>query len=266
MALVAIYDSGVGGLSIAQEVMRTSPEQDYLFLSDNQAFPYGTKAKQDLLDRSYAIIRRLDENFCIDVLIVACNTASTAVLPMLRERFNFDVIGVVPAVKPAAQLSNTKHIALLATPATVERSYTDELIERFASECTVTKIGSSELVLIAEEKLYGLTIDQSRLDTILRPVIENTEIDVLVLACTHFPLLRNEIEQCFLRNARNVSLIDSGEAIAKRLVSIVGDSQPVPSTSGTLLRTALISAAINQEGFTKTLAHYGFDELQLLSV
>jgi len=247
-------------------VLRTSPEHDYIFLSDNQAFPYGTKEKQDLLDRSLAIISRLDENFCIDVLIVACNTASTVVLPMLRERFDFDVIGVVPAIKPAAQLSKTKHISLLATPATIERSYTDELIERFASNCKITKIGSSELVLIAEDKLYGRTLDQSQLDTILKPVIENTEIDVLVLACTHFPLLRDEIEKCFLRNDRSVRLVDSGEAIAKRLVSIVGESQPIANANAPVIRTALVSAPVNQERFTHTLADYGFDELQLLSV
>lgn len=266
MALVAIYDSGVGGLSIAQEVLRTSPQHDYLFLSDNQAFPYGTKSKQDLLERSLAIVGRLDENFCIDVLIVACNTASTVVLPMLRERFDFDVIGVVPAIKPAAQLSQTKHIALLATPATVKRPYTDQLIERFAGDCEITKIGSSELVLIAEDKLYGRALDHSRIDTILKAVIENTEIDVLVLACTHFPLLRTEIEQCFVRNARDISLVDSGQAIAKRLASICGESPTVANTAVPGMRTALVSASINQDRFTKTLADYGFDELQLLSV
>ena len=176
MALVAIYDSGVGGLSIAQEVLRTSPEHGYIFLSDNQAFPYGTKSKKDLLDRALSIVSRLDENFCIDVLIVACNTASTVVLPMLREQFDFDVIGVVPAIKPAAQLSKTKHIALLATPATIERRYTDELIEHFADDCTITKIGSSELVMLAEDKLYRRALDDSQLDTILQEVIENLSL------------------------------------------------------------------------------------------
>jgi len=263
MALVAIYDSGVGGLSIAQEVLRAMPEHSYIFLSDNEAFPYGTKAKQDLLDRALDVVTRLDENFEIDVLIVACNTASTIVLPSLRERFNFDVIGVVPAIKPAAALTRTKHIALLATPATIERSYTDELIKSFASGCSVKKIGSSELVSMAENKLCGRPVDHSRLDIILKPVLDDTKIDVVVLACTHFPLLRDEINQCFLRFDRDVILVDSGEAIAKRLASIIGEPRLATDHP---LRTAIVSAQINDPGYMSTLSDHGFDELQLLSV
>ena len=109
-----------------------------------------------------------------------CNTASTVVLPHLREEFGFHVIGVVPAIKPAAELSKTKKIGLLATPATIDRSYTDQLINKFANNCQVTRIGSSDLVQLAEDKLYGRPLDESIISTILKPITDDLEIDVLV--------------------------------------------------------------------------------------
>lgn len=264
MALIAIYDSGVGGLSIYQNVVASSPEHDYLFLSDNQAFPYGTKPENELLDRAQAVVGRLDELFSVDVLIVACNTASTVVLPYLRDQFSFHVIGVVPAIKPAAQLSVTKEIGLLATPATIDRPYTKDLIERFASDCSVTCIGSSEMVLLAEDKLYQRALDDHAIGTILKPIIDDVNIDVLVLACTHFPLLRAEIETQFERHGRKVCLVDSGDAIANRLLSVL-QTYSLPHSS-TQDRIAILTLAKTDREFAAQLRSMGFDELRTLSV
>jgi glutamate racemase len=264
MALIAIYDSGVGGLSIYQNVIARCPEHDYLFLSDNQAFPYGTKPDDELLDRVQAVVNRLDEHFAPDVLIVACNTASTIVLPHLRKTYGFHVIGVVPAIKPAAEITATKNIALLATPATIGRAYTKSLINEFASECEFTCIGSSELVLLAEDKLYQRPVDESKIGSILEPIISNFDIDVLVLACTHFPLLRFEIKSQFERQGREIKLVDSGEAIAKRLLSII-QTHSLPH-SNAYSRTAVLTKENHDADFLAQMEWLGFEELQYLII
>ena len=268
MALVAIYDSGVGGLSIAEHAMRQCPEHDYIFLSDTAAFPYGTKTEKEILQRSLKLIDTLSQRFKIDVLIVACNTASTIILPSLRERFSFHVIGVVPAIKPAAAISKTKSIGLLATPATISRQYTQDLIDSFAGDCEVTKVGTSELVRLAEDKLSGLSFDQSQLEKELKPLINNTKIDVLVLACTHFPLLENDIRQCFDKLDHELRLIDSGEAIANRLYSMLETNSNASNKKNTRLRNniALTTSSNLSKALIATLSNYGFNELKELSV
>jgi len=264
MALVAIYDSGVGGLSIYQNVVAECPEHDYLFLSDNQAFPYGTKTEDELLERAQAVVRRLDEHFSIDVLIVACNTASTIVLPYLRAEFDFQVIGVVPAIKPAAEYSVSKNIGLLATPATAKRPYTDQLIDEFASDCEVTRIGSLELVEMAEDKLYRREFDESFIATILKPIIDDKSIDVLVLACTHFPLLKAEISAQFKRFDRELLLLDSGQAIANRLLSLC-QTHTIPKTQDPT-RLAVVTLLEPEYDFVSQLQDMGFDKLQHLPI
>ena len=142
MASIVIYDSGVGGLSIFQEIIERSPGHHFVFVSDNQAFPYGTKTEAELKHRVLAVSSEIAKRYKPDILVVACNTASTVVLPLLREKFEFHVVGVVPAIKPAAQITATKVIGVLATPATVERDYTKKLMKDFADDCNVVAIGS----------------------------------------------------------------------------------------------------------------------------
>jgi glutamate racemase len=264
MAVIAIYDSGVGGLSVYQNVVARCPEHDYIFVSDNQQFPYGRKPEGELLARVHAVVSRLDQHHCVDVLIMACNTASTIVLPTLREKFDFPVIGVVPAIKPAAELSTTKRIGLLATPATVARPYTDRLIAEFAHDCYVVKLGSSELVQLAEHKLFGRQLDESIIGTILKPIIVDTQIDCLVLACTHFPLLKVEIGSQLKKHGRQPRLLDSGEAIANRLVFL---SQSLGlESSEAANRIALMTDSKVEPGFVTQLELMGFSELQHLIV
>jgi len=264
MARIAIYDSGVGGLSIYQKVVAKCPEHDYLFLSDNEAFPYGTKAEDELLLRSQDVVRRLNKHYAPDILIVACNTASTVVLPYLRKEFDFQIIGVVPAIKPAAELSKTKKIAVLATPATIQRPYTAELIGNFANDCQVRLLGSSELVLLAEDKLYGRALDESKIATILEPIIADTKIDVLTLACTHFPLLNREITALFENSGREIQLVDSGEAIANRLMFL---SQTMSlSITEPATREAILTENSADSEFRTQLELMGFSELQILEI
>ncbi|MFT7526108.1 MAG: glutamate racemase [Arenicella sp.] len=223
MARIAIFDSGVGGLSIYSEVSRRLPGHEFVFVSDNQCYPYGNKAEDWLIERVQQLGQRVAERCSPDVFVVACNTASTVVLPALRETLAIPVVGVVPAIKPAAKLSKTKHLGLLATPGTIARAYTNDLIKEFAADCTVSKVGSGRLVELAEQKLRGEKIDLSVLEAELEPLLGDTKIDVLVLACTHFPLLSNEIEVILKVNNNSIKLIDSAKGIANRVSSLIDD-------------------------------------------
>lgn len=223
---VLVFDSGVGGLSILREIHHKRPELELLYACDNQAFPYGTKGETELLERVDAVLKSLFATLCPDIVVVACNTASTVALPKIRAHFANPVVGVVPAIKPAAALTRSKVIGLLATPATVGRPYTQELIDQFAPDCTVLRLGSGELVTMAEEKLRGITPDRDRLGAILAPLFDQPAMDTLVLACTHFPLLIDDMKALA---PRPLHWVDSGEAIARRVQSLLYGDRLLPT-------------------------------------
>ncbi|MCY9846168.1 glutamate racemase [Vibrio caribbeanicus] len=214
-AKLLIFDSGVGGLSVYQEIQEILPHNDYIYLFDNAAYPYGELKRTTLINRVERLVTEFVEQHNIDLVVIACNTASTIVLPMLRARLSIPVVGVVPAIKPASNLAN-KAIGLIATPATITRQYTRELINDFSQSKPVEMIGSTRLVDMAEEKLRGADIDLKELEHILGPMKNN--IDVAVLGCTHFPLIKNEIQSVL---GSEVLLIDSGVAIARRVESLL---------------------------------------------
>ncbi len=216
-ARVLVFDSGVGGLSIVAEIQRQHPGCSVSYASDNAAFPYGTKGEEELVERVERVLRRLLEHTRPDVVVVACNSASTLALPHIRAHFREPIVGVVPAIKPAALASRSKVIGLLATPGTVTRAYTRDLIHQFASDCTVITLGSSELVRVAEAHLRGQAPEPGHLESLLSPLLSHPrapEMDTLVLACTHFPLLKPELQAVL---GEKVQLVDSGEAIARRV-------------------------------------------------
>ena len=214
---ILIFDSGVGGLSIYQEIRSLLPAARYVYASDNEAFPYGTKPEETVVSRVSVVLNRLTERFHPEVMVIACNTASTVALPKIRSQITIPVVGVVPAVKPAAQVSRSRVIGLLATPGTIKRTYTQNLIDEFAADCTVIRIGSSELVEMAEDKLRGRSVDKKKIQDIISPLFEGEDgarLDTVVLGCTHFPLLKTELESVA---PRRVTWMDSGRAIARRV-------------------------------------------------
>lgn len=235
---VCIIDSGIGGISILDEIDKLIPGMEYTYCADKEFFPYGALSESELIERVVDIVNELDKNFDFQILVVACNTASTIVLPELRRILNKEVIGVVPAIKPAATGSISKVIGILATEATVNRSYTNDLIESFAKDLEVIKVGSNRLVELAENKLLSKPYDLKVLENILGRIIESQEIDTLVLACTHFPFLRDEISDVL---GDKVSLIDSGKAIARRVRYIldkIGLKEPGKSSKTVIHFTA----------------------------
>lgn len=218
MKRVLIFDSGVGGLSVYQEIYAQLPKVQYIYAFDDAAFPYGELPEIELIARTRHIVSLLVERHQVDLVVIACNTASTVVLPTLRSLLTIPVVGVVPAIKPAALASQRKVIGLLATPATIQREYTNTLINQFASDCEVLRIGSTRLVEMAEQKLRGNPVPMAELYEILKPWQER--VDSIVLGCTHFPLISDEIMAAF---EAPVQIIDSGRAIANRVKALLGD-------------------------------------------
>lgn len=214
---VLVFDSGVGGLSVWDEIRLRCPQLAATYLMDNARFPYGELDEQSLIDGACALIVAEAERCQPAAVIVACNTASTLILPALRAQLSLPVIGVVPAIKPAALLTPGGRIGLLATPGTIKRAYTQELISQFAGHCEVLRLGSSRLVALAEEKLAGLPVDVAEVAVVLNGWRQEPP-DVVVLGCTHFPLLRDEIQDVL---GEDIRLIDSGEAIARRLEQLL---------------------------------------------
>lgn len=216
---VLLVDSGIGGFSIYQQIKMSMPWLNVDYLMDNAFLPYGNKSEEALVQRLTLLIGTLLETNAYDFCVLACNTASTAALESLRQEFSLPFIGVVPAIKPAGESTLNKHIALLATPATCESPYVANLCNDFALECQVDHIGTVELVAYIEEWL--LTQKHSaKLKDILMPAI-NSRADTLVLGCTHFPLIKDEL-QALMPEKR---LLDSGEAIARRLKDLSQDVQ-----------------------------------------
>ena len=216
-----IFDSGVGGLSIFNAVRARLPWLAIDYVSDNAAFPYGTKTEAELVQRVALVLHALEQKLAPELIVVACNTASTVALPKIRDTLRTEVVGVVPAIKPAAERSRSKVIGLLATPGTVERAYTRQLINAFAAQCEVISVGSSELVELAEAKLYGNIPSTPQIASILAPFGEHplaARLDTIILGCTHFPLLLEELQAAFFKP---VQWIDSGAAIAARVDSLL---------------------------------------------
>lgn len=214
-AKILIFDSGVGGLSVYKEIQALLPQLDYLYIFDNEAYPYGELEHDILIARVDTIVSSLVAEHQIDLVVIACNTASTIVLPTLRAKLSIPVVGVVPAIKPASNLAN-KAVGLIATPATITREYTHDLIRNFSQSKPVELLGSTRLVDIAEEKLRGKEVDLNELKGILFPMA--SKVDVAVLGCTHFPLIRQEIQTVL---TEHVQLVDSGEAIARRVKELL---------------------------------------------
>jgi glutamate racemase len=231
-ARILIFDSGVGGLSVADEIVKKRPEADLIYAADSEFLPYGMRADAELKARVPALLQALEDRYRPDLVVIACNTASTITLPETRALLTTPVVGAVPAIKPAASLSQNRVIGFLGTPRTVEREYSDALIRDFANGCTVIRFGSSTLVDLAERKLAGEKIAFSAVAAALAPMFAKPDadrMDVAVLACTHFPLLRAEVEAA---SPPQLTWIDSGEAVARRVLSVLsqecGAGEPRP--------------------------------------
>ena len=251
---VLVFDSGVGGLSVYDAIAASGLALDLDYVADNAWLPYGLKSDADLRARVPALLHSLVQQWAPDLVVVACNTASTIALDAVRGALTTPVVGVVPPIKPAASLTRTGVIGLLATPATVRRAYTNDLIAQFAADKRIVRFGSSALVEAAEDALRGKTVDQAAITEAIDGLFGapgGGEIDVVALACTHFPLI---VQQLAAAAPRQCEWLDSGEAIARRvgnlLIAAPGAARPrrVGFTDASIVPE--LSAAFQARGFS----------------
>lgn len=235
---ILVFDSGLGGLTVYREIRKLRPDADYLYLGDDALFPYGALAPEALVARVEQVIGEALHGFPADAIVIACNTASTLVLPPLRARRSIPVIGTVPAVKPAAAATRSGVIAVLATPGTVSRDYTAELIRDFAQGIEVVLVGSRALAGLAERMLRGENVPDEAIRAEIAPCFverAGRRTDVVVLACTHYPLLQARLTALA---TWPVLWIDPAPAIARRVVQVLGEAQPVGSGTVRMVMTA----------------------------
>ena len=221
---ILVFDSGLGGLTVFRETVKARPDAGFIYVADDAFFPYGGHGEAELVAHVVPLMGRLIQAHQPAIIIIACNTASTLVLPHLRARYAVPFIGTVPAIKPACAASLTKRVSVLGTEATVGREYTRALIRNFANGSEVTLIGSARLAAIAEAELDGTPADDAEVAKELVPCFVNTDgrrTDTIVLACTHYPLLVTRFEKLA---PWPVNFIDPAPAIARRLVQLIGPS------------------------------------------
>ncbi|WP_029058819.1 glutamate racemase [Stappia stellulata] len=226
---VLVFDSGAGGMSVARRIRHLLPQLPLCYVADDAGFPYGDWPEEALTAHCVALLTRLVDELRPCAVVIACNTASTLVLAPLRARLSIPVVGTVPAIKPAAELSCSGLVTVLATPATVVRDYTFDLIRRFAPDTAITLVGARGLARLAEGAIAGKEIDAQVLAQEIAPcfVTKNgARTDVVVLACTHYPLL---LPQLRLVAPWDVDWLDPAPAIARRLAVVLGDSVSGPA-------------------------------------
>jgi glutamate racemase len=259
-APILFFDSGVGGLSVLGPTRALLPTAPIVYAADSAGFPYGKRSEAEIASRVPALLGRLVERFHPRLAVIACNTASTIALEHVRSALDIPVVGTVPAIKPAAELSKTRVIGVLGTQATVRQPYVDDLAAKFASDCTIVRHGSPELVELAEAKLGGEEVSIQAVKAAAQPMFDATGgegIDTVVLACTHFPLLEEELLAAF----PHVAYVDGGPGIARRIAWLTRE-QPWPQepSGGTIIYTG----AEGRRPLMGTLASFGLTEIKSL--
>jgi glutamate racemase len=249
---ILVFDSGLGGLTVYREVAAARPDADFVYVADDAAFPYGAKPEQELVGRIVTLMGELIAAHRPDLMVVACNTASTIALPALRKTYSVPFVGTVPAIKPACAGSVTRRVSVLGTEATVAREYTRALIRDYAGDCQVTLVGSKSLAAHAEAELGGAPADDGAIAAEIAPCFreDSARTDTVVLACTHYPLILERLRRLA---PWPVNFIDPAPAIARRVVSLLGAAPAAASTgttravftSGRLPTTALARFGIH---------------------
>ncbi len=258
---VLVFDSGVGSLSIGRQIQRRLPAIQLIYALDSAGFPYGEWPEEKLTEHICATVVSLVTKTQPDLMVLACNSASTTVLPALRQQLSIPVVGVVPAIKPAASQTLSGVIGLLATPGTVKRPYTAQLIADFASHCRVLSVGSAELAPAVEHLYWSGEQPRDLYARIAAQFAQQphfAEMDTLILACTHFPLIADQLAPYF----PGVRLMDSGEAIARRVEQLLAPQagQGTAESYALVIGDRLVSPCFRQR-----LEAFGISRIEQLS-
>jgi len=258
---ILVFDSGLGGLTVFREVVKARPDASYVYVADDAFFPYGQHGEAPLARHVVPLMEGLIATHAPDLVVIACNTASTLVLPHLRARLAVPFVGTVPAIKPACLVSRSRLVSVLGTDATVQREYTRALIRDFGEGCDVTLVGSVHLAGLAEAALRGSVIEDEAITEEIAPCFVTTgdrRTDTIVLACTHYPLLLDR----FMRLAPwPVDWVDPAPAIARRVIDLIG---PLPPDAlGGAARVIFTSGLLPQPTLASALARFGIGEASL---
>jgi glutamate racemase len=252
-----VFDSGLGGLTVLAEIRRLRPDVGIVYVADDAAFPYGRLSDEALIGRVELVMARVIAEQTPDIVVIACSTASTLVLPHLRAAYpRLPFVGTVPAIKPAARESQSGLVSVLATRGTIARDYTHDLVRDYAADCEVMLVGSAHLAPTAERAMRGEAVDDAEIAREIAPCFvekNGQRTDCVVLACTHFPLLIDRLKRLA---PWPVLFVDPAPAIARRLDALLGEA---PKGSGPRRPGAAIftSGAPPGARLQKALLRYG---------
>ena len=259
---IGVFDSGMGGLTVHAEIVRSLAGAELIYLGDTAVFPYGRLSEDELVARVSLVIGEFIERHGPDLVVIACNTASTLALPVLRAAFPIPFVGTVPAIKPAVAISKSRRVSVLATAGTVARDYTRELVATHAQDCVVKLVGAPRLASLAEAVLRGEHVPDAEIAEEIRPAFvdeDGARTDVVVLACTHYPLI---LDRLTALAPWPVTWIDPAPAIARRVAALIGEAAPkLPAPLPRALFTQAVPLAMP---LVAALAARGFGEVGLV--
>ncbi|MGL4982037.1 MAG: glutamate racemase [Treponemataceae bacterium] len=263
----AFIDSGTGGIPYMKFLKERHPYAQCVYIGDTQNFPYGTKTHEQIIDCVIKLSRLVIETFNPKVIVIACNTISVTALDHLRKTFNVPFIGTVPAIKLACKLSHKKRIALLATKRTIAESYTEKLIQQYASDCVVIKHADSTLIDFIEHNLFSATEDEKKaackksVDFLL-----SNDIDIIILGCTHFIHFSSIIQQLC---TPSIQVIDSREGVISHAFRVVQEQEKLTSPQKEIEKSTLYVTAIrntsDENEYKKLCNHLDIDFKGLIS-
>ena len=253
-----MFDSGLGGLSVLREVREILPQAPVIYAADNAGLPYGEKSEAEIAARVAGLLGRMAERFQPRLACIACNTASTIALGMVRDVLEIPIVGTVPAIKPAAAMTQSGVIGLLGTAATIRQRYVDDLEASHADGHRLIRHAAPDLVSAAETKLRGGRPDPAVFTAAvagLRAQPDGDRIDTIVLACTHFPLVEDELRAAWGQPVRTVH---GGVGIARRIAHLTQGQ----SFEGDRPDRAVFTGAVEDEAaLALALKPYGIDHI-----
>jgi len=254
---ILVFDSGLGGLTVFREIVRLRPDARYVYVADDALFPYGRIPPERLAAHLVPLMGELIAAHAPDLVVIACHTASTLVLSVLRDAYTVPFVGTVPAIKPACAASQTRRVAVLGTEATVGREYTRALIRDYSAGCDVHLVGARHLATLAEAALRGEAVADGDISAEIAPCFvaaDGRRTDVVVLACTHYPLLADRFSALA---PWPVTWIDPAPAIARRVIDLVG---PATATAPGPAYAVFTSGRPVPPGLRGALARFGLAE------
>jgi glutamate racemase len=261
-APLLFFDTGVGGLSVLGAVQAALPNAPIIYAADYAGLPYGTKTEAEIAARVPALLGRLVERYRPRLVTIACNTACTIALSHVRAALDVPVVGTVPAIKPASELTKTGVIGLLGTAATIRQPYVDRLEAEFASNMTLLRYAAPELVYAAEAKMRGEVVDQALYARAVKGLTDQPGgdlLDVMILGCTHFPLVREELATAA---AANMQFVDGAAGIARRIAYLTQEQAwQDTSTAGIFVTTGPVA---DIAPYRPQLARYGLTQIASL--